>query len=49
VVAVGVEWAERSGPAADRGGLPAADEIPIAAQEADRIVARIRRGVTGGT
>jgi hypothetical protein len=27
VVAVGVEWAERSGPAADRGGLPAADEI----------------------
>jgi len=27
VVAVGVEWAERSDPAADRGGLPAADEI----------------------
>jgi hypothetical protein len=27
VVAVGVEWAERSDPAADRGGLPAADEV----------------------
>jgi hypothetical protein len=27
VVAVGVEWAERSDPAADRSGLPAADEI----------------------
>jgi hypothetical protein len=48
VVAVGVEWAERSDPAADRGGLPAADEIvgrdaPVALTDPERRMAEYRR------
>lgn len=48
VVAVGVEWAERSDSAADGGGLPAADEIvgrdaPVALTDPERRMTEYRR------
>jgi hypothetical protein len=44
-----LEWGRSSLLYAYERGDLTNDMIPIAAQEADRIVARIRRDVTGGT